>query len=276
MRKIALLSFALTALFFLSCPLAAWSGQELTLLIHPYQTSGEIHKKFSPLADYLHQETGKKIVIKITKDYQQQIDAVGKDQMDLAYMGPNEYVTMTQKHGKKPLLACQEIDGKTSLYGMIITKKDSPLTSLAELAGKRIAFVEPNSTMGYVVPRLMLQEAGVDLKNVAQADFLKSHSNVALAVLNGYFEAGAVKDEAFYTYQERGLKILAKSPPVHEHLFVASSHLPAPLLDSLRQALQTLRDPAVLTAIQPALTGLVPVEDSEYDGLRQILKAGNP
>lgn len=272
MRKNTLQTFALAALVFLSSPLLARASQELTLLIHPYQTPAEIHKKFSPLADYLNKETGKKIVIKITKDYQQQIDAVGKDQMDLAYMGPNEYVTMTQGYGQKPLLACQEVNGKPFLHGMIIVKKDSPISSLGELAGKRLAFVEPNSTMGYVVPRLMLQEAGVDLKPVAQSDFLKSHSNVALAVLNGYYDAGAVKDEAFYAYQERGLKVLAQSPPVHEHVFVASSRLSESMVDALRKSMQGLHDPAVLTAIQPTLTGLVPVEDNEYDSLRQILK----
>lgn len=271
-----LLTLGLLTFFWLACSLRVQAAQELTLLIHPYQTPSEIHDKFFPLADYLGKETGKKIVVKITKDYQQQIDAVGKDTMDLAYMGPNEYVVMTKKYGKKPLLACQAVGGKPFLHGMIITKKDSPLQNLAALAGKRIAFVSPDSTMGYVVPRLMMLEAGLDLKQAAQVDFLKSHSNVALAVLNGGYEAGAVKDEAFYAYQDRGLRILAKSPPVHEHLFVASSQLSESLVNDLRQSLLNLHDKAVLTAIQPALTGLLPVEDSDYDPLRQLLKINGP
>lgn len=274
MKKIALLSLTMATLFFLCSSPEVEAGQELALLIHPYQTPTEIHKKFSPLAQYLGQKTGRKIVIKIAKEYQLQIDAVGKDEMDLAYMGPNEYVTMTRKYGKKPLLACQEIEGKPFLYGMIIAKKDSPITTLAGLVGKRMAFVSPNSTM-YVVPRQMLQEAGVDLKQLAQADFLKSHSNVALAVLNGYFDAGAVKDETFYAYQGRGLKALAQTPPIHEHLFLTSSSLSETLIDALRQALQNLHDPAVLTAIQPNLTGLVPVQDSDYDRLRQMIGTTN-
>lgn len=273
MKKNALQSLVFVVLWLLSHPLAAAAGQELTLLIHPYMTSAEIHKKFSPLAAYLGKETGKKIVVTISKDYQQQIDAVGKDQMGLAYMGPNEYVEMTQKYGKKPLLACQEIAGKPFLYGMIIIRKDSPLTSLAELTGKRIAFVTPESTMGYVVPRLMMQEAGVELKQAAQADFLKNHSNVALAVLNGYYDAGAVKDETFYAYQERGLKILAQSPAVHEHVLVASSSLSDSMVATLRKALLKLNDPAVLTAIHPTLTRLVAVKDDDYDSLRQILRS---
>ncbi|MDD5758251.1 MAG: phosphate/phosphite/phosphonate ABC transporter substrate-binding protein [Desulfobulbaceae bacterium] len=275
MRKNILHTLTLVALFLFLCP-SVRAGQELTLLIHPYLTPTEIHRKFAPLAFYLLKETGKRIVIKVSKDYQEQINAVGTNQMDFAYMGPNLYVEMTKKYGKKPLLACQEVNGHPFLHGMIFVKNSSPINSLADLAGKRLAFVSPESTMGYVIPRLMLQEAGVDLKQAAQVDFLKGHSNVALAVLNGYYDAGAVKDETFYSYQDRGLRMLAKSPPIHEHLFVGSSQLPESLISSLSKALQSLHDPDVLSAICPNLTKLLPVKDSDYNDLRNILATAKP
>jgi phosphonate transport system substrate-binding protein len=271
MKIVTPLLFALVALCCLSLPQHADAGQQLTLLIHPYLPPAELHKRFAPLADYLTKETGKQIAIKISKDYIQHIDAIGSEEMDLAYMGPSAYVEMTLKYGKKPLLACQEVNGKPFLHGIIIAKAASPITTLGELVGKRFAFVDHESTMGYFVPQVMLQEAGVEMKQLAQADFLKSHPNVALAVLNGYYEAGAVKDETFYAYQERGLKMLAKSPPVHEHIFLASCRLPAPLVTRVRQALHNLHEPRILTAIQPTLTGLIPVKDEDYDSLRQIM-----
>lgn len=271
LRFLLLALVGVSPLFWPGGSLAA--GQQLTLLIHPYLPPPEIHKKFGPFADYLSTATDKTVTIKVSKDYQNHIDSVGNDQMDLAYMGPAAYVEMTKKYGKKSLLACQEINGKPFLHGMIIAKADSPVTTLAQLAGKRFAFVDRESTMGYVLPRYMLREAGVELDHLSQADFLKSHTNVALGVLNGHYEAGAVKDETFDAYQGRGLKMLVKSPPIHEHIFVASAKLPEKLVTALRQALQGLREPSVLTAIQPTLTGLVPVTDADYDPLRQIMQA---
>lgn len=276
MRTITRLLLTLVALSGLAAPQWANAGQQLTLLIHPYLPPAELHKRFTPLAAYLTKETGKQVVIKISQGYAQHIDAVGTDKMDLAYMGPAAYVEMTGKYGKKTLLACQEVAGKPFLHGMIIAKADSPLKTLTELSGKRFAFVDQESTMGYVVPRFMLQEAGVGMKQLAQGDFLKSHTNVALAVLDGFYEAGAVKDETFYAYQGRGLKMLAKSQPIHEHLLLAASHLPDSLTNKVRAALHNLHDPAVLTAIQPALTGLIPVQDGDYDPLRQIIQAVPP
>ncbi len=273
MKIVPTLLFALVALCALSHPPGARASQQLTLLIHPYLPPEELHKRFTPLANYLTKEIDKQVTIKISRDYPEHIDAVGSEQMDLAYMGPSAYVEMTRKYGKKTLLACQEINGKPFLHGIIFTKADSPITTLAGLAGKRVAFVDHESTMGYFIPRVMLQEAGVEMKQLLQADFLRSHPNVALAVLDGYYEAGAVKDETFYTYQGRGLRMLAKSPAVHEHIFLAASHLSAPLITKVRQALHRLREPRILTAIQTTLTGLVPVKDEDYDSLRTIMQS---
>lgn len=274
MKPFAALLLGLGLLFTLASPQEAGAKQQLTLLIHPYLPAAELHKRFTPLAAYLSKEIGsKEVVIKISQGYSQHIDAVGSEQMDLAYMGPAAYVEMTAKYGKKPLLACQEIEGKPFLHGIIIARADSPIKTLAELAGKRFAFVDRESTMGYFVPRVMLQEAGVAMSQLQQADFVKSHTNVALAVLDGYYEAGAVKDETFYAYQGKGLKLLAKSQPIHEHIFLAAAKLAEPLRTKAGQALQSLRDPSVLTAIQPNLTGLLPVKDEDYDPLRQIMQA---
>ena len=272
MKRVNSLFLALAALYCLAFPLKAHSREQLTLLIHPYLPPTELYKKFSPLAAYLTSETGKKVIVKISKGYQQHIDTIGNDQMDLAYMGPAAYVEMTEKYGKKPLLACQEISGKPFLHGMIIVKSDSAIKTLAGLAGKRFAFVDRESTMGYFLPRVMMQEAGLKLEQLGQADFLNSHPNVALAVLHGYYDAGAVKDDTFYTYQGRGLKMLAQSPPVQEHIFLASSRMPEALVATIRQALLNLHDPRILTGIQSTLTGLVAVKDEDYDTLRRIMR----
>ena len=107
--------------------------------------------------------------------------------------------------------------------------------------------------------------------------FLKSHENVALGVLVGAFDAGAVKQEVFDEYKEKGLKSLALTPAVAEHLFVVSRKLDNNLLSSLRQALNKLKDsPAgreILSTIKPSITGFLPVSDADYDSLRFMIDA---
>jgi phosphonate transport system substrate-binding protein len=92
----------------------------------------------------------------------------------------------------------------------------------------------------------------------------------------GDFEAGAVKEEVFREYKDRGLIDLEWTPKISEHLFVTKSSLPDETIKKLRAALLSLRDDPdanrIMSSIKQGVTGLVPVEDRNYDNLRVILK----
>lgn len=248
------------------------ADDQLTLWVHPYLPATELIDKFSPLAAYLSKKCGRPIEVKISKSYQSHIKRVGEGQMDLAYMGPASYVKMTHTYGKKTVLACLEVNGKPFFHGMIITLQNSAIKTLQDLQGKRFAFGDPSSTMSHFVPRYMLRQAGIDLENLKKYEFLGSHNNVALGVLGGYYDAGGVKEGVFYKYQERGLKMLAKSPPIAEHVFVASDMLPESTINTLRQSLVTLKDKTILSSIKKSVTGMAEVKDADYDTLRTILQ----
>jgi phosphonate transport system substrate-binding protein len=93
--------------------------------------------------------------------------------------------------------------------------------------------------------------------------------------LLGEYDAGAVKEAVYAQYKDKGLRILAQSPPVSEHLFVASKSLDQTTLKRLRDAMYGLsRTPQgleIIKKIKATATGLVPVRDSDYDSLRKLL-----
>jgi phosphonate transport system substrate-binding protein len=129
--------------------------------------------------------------------------------------------------------------------------------------------------MGTLVPRHVLRQAGVGLEDLGGFGTLGNHDNIALAVLVGDFDAGAVKEETFSKYQPRGLRSLAVTPSISEHLFVAAADLPAEAVEKLRAILlrmgQDEEELEVLRSIKGTVSGLVPVEDGDYDNLRRIL-----
>ena len=260
-------------------PAAAQEQKELTLWIYPFLPATELTGRFTPLADYLAAELKRPVHIRVQTSYQSHLDFVGQDQADIAYMGPASYVLLRMKYGDKPLLARQEEGGASLFHGVIVVRRDSPLTSLADLRGKSFAFSDPNSTMGNVVPRAMLAQAGVPVSRLGRYDFLRSQPNVALAVLGGYFDAGAMRDEFFAEYETQGLRVLATSPAMPEHLFLARSTLPGPLIERLRKLLYAIgsspRKKEILTSIKNTVTGLVPAEPRDYDSLEKLVRSGD-
>ena len=252
------------------------SDQPVVLAIHPYLSFQELKKRYKPLADHLEKTLNKEVVVRIGRNYDEHITYVGKDQVDIAYLGPAAYVQMAEKYGKKPLLARLSVNGEPVFRGYLVTSSNSNLQDIQSLRGKRLAFGDPKSTMSHFVPRHMMLEAGIDVDMLEDYQFLGSHKNVALAVLSGAFDAGAVKEGVFNAFKSRGLTSIAASDPFSEHLFVARSDAPEEFVETVRNALYQLSGTAagraILRTIKQSVTALVPVEDSDYDNLRAVLE----
>lgn len=252
------------------------SEQSLILGIHPYLTATELIDRFTPLAEYLGRKIGQPVTISISKDYKSHIDNIGNDKVDIAFMGPASYVKMVNLYGEKPLLARLEINNKPRFQGIIVVRDKSELRNLKDLAGKRFAFGDPESTMSHLVPRYMLLNAGIDIDKLSGHAFLSNHNDVALGVLIGDFDAGAVKEDVFHKYEKRGLRLLQRSQEISEHLFVARKGLKGYEIEALRKALYELKDDqegtVIMSRMRTSLTGLVPVINRDYENLRVMIQ----
>lgn len=249
----------------------------LVLGIHPYLSSSELYKRFGPLADHLGRELGRPVQIRIENSYDSHIKAIGKGRTDIAFMGPASFVKLTAKYGRVPLLAAFETKGSRTFKGVIVVRQDSPIKTLSDLRGKKFAFGDVDSTMSHLVPRFMLLNAGIDVKSLGKFEFLTNHDNIALGVLAGNFDAGALKEDIYNEYAKQGLRALATSAPVPDHIFVARKGLPDDLVRKISAILISLGDTGdgrlVLGSIQSSLTALVPARDADYDPLRKLIAA---
>ena len=254
---------------------SAYAEESLILAIHPYLSADILKKKFTPIVNYLSRQTGMPIKIKIGSDYDEHIQYIGLNKVDIAYMGPASYVKMTNKFGHKPILARLEIDGNPWFQGNIVARRGSGIKTLSDLKGKRIAYGDPSSTMSYIVPHYMLHKAGVYTDSISKYQFLYSHNNVALGVLSGDFDAGAVKPAVFEKFETDGLHTIIKTPKISEHLFVVRSDLPEAQIKKLRSAMLNIKisDQGItaLKAIKKNITGLVRASDNDYENLREII-----
>lgn len=267
--------FTLLILIFMTLSPGQATADALVLGVHPFKPATQLSEMFAPLVAYLSKELGEPVTLRIAKDYQTHIDAVGSDSLDIACMDALSYVEMVEKYGQKPLLARLSFGGNPTYQGKIFVGRDSPIQNLTDLKGKRFAFAEPHSTMGYLMPRYQLWLAGVNIEDFASYEFVGDHVNVSLGVLAGTFDAGAVKEDVFYQYEARGLRAIATTMPVSYHLLMTGRHLP----ESKRQKLQNIllgahQNPQGRSALQiltPGITKLSTVQDSDYDSLRTVL-----
>src|SRR6266851_2400209 len=181
------------------------SDNPIVITFVPSGDSGKITKAGTAIADCLIKMTGLSFKIEVGTSYGASIEAMGANKAQVGFLNTFSVLLAEQKYGVVPALAvlrkytANAIDPDNGLSGQLeafykgqfIASKASGIKSFADLKGKTFCFVDPNSTSGYIVPRIVLKANGIDPdKDFKASQNAGSHNNVAIAVYKGDCDAG--------------------------------------------------------------------------------------
>ncbi len=171
----------------------------------PSGDSGKITKAGNAIADCLNKMTGLSFQIEVGTTFGASIEAMGAEKAQVSFLNTFSVLLAEQKYGVIPALAVlrkyntNDVDPDkamagqmTAFYkGQFIANVASGIKTFADLKGKTFCFVDPNSTSGYIVPRIILKANGIDPdKDFKATQNAGSHNNVGIAVYKGDCDAG--------------------------------------------------------------------------------------
>ena len=195
-------------------------------------------KIYLPFLRYLEQNTGNRFSIKFTEKYESTVENLGKGITQFAALGPVTCVLAKRQYGSSCLVTGVNEDGRPEYRSVIFTRSDSPVNTLKHLKGKSFAFGDKYSTQGHVIPRKMLEDAGILITDLKGHAFTGSHASTARAVLNGEYDAGALQDNmAKRLVSEGKIKIIAISKPYPSSLICVNKNVHEPIVKSVKTAL---------------------------------------
>jgi phosphonate transport system substrate-binding protein len=173
--------------------------EEIRIGLIPEMNVFKQMERFKPLARYLSEKSGVKVKFTILSRYGNIIDSFARKELDGAFFGSFTGALAIRKVGAIPLARPVNLDGKSTYHGYIYTRKDSGIKSIADMQGKKFAFVEKATTAGYIFPLAYLQEQGVtDLDSFFSEYFYAgSHDASLYAVLNKKADIGASKNTVY-------------------------------------------------------------------------------
>ena len=260
-----------TALCVICLASPVFAAETYVFGVHPYKNPAELATIFKPMISLLEAETGVKISFRSAKDYESFNQSILKGEIDIFFMGPSIYAELYAQHPDKVRLVATALDkGKPTFKGVIVAKKDSAINSLADLKGKKFAFGDRDSTLSCYIPAAMLMDAGVF--DSLKYDFTGKHDNVAQSVLQGGHDAGGLKPDVAEKYMGQGLKIIAESAPVYEHVIGIGSKVDDATMAKIQKALLQVKDPTVYTSIQKSYTGFAVTKPGDYASLLKVIK----
>jgi len=231
-----------------------------------------MHKRLTPLTQYLSKKLGQAVSLKLSKNMQGAIRNVSEHSVDLAYLTPVAYIRAHEK-GKAKLVVKTVTKGKASFKLMIVVRKDSPIQSVVDLNGKTFAFGDPAA----LLQRATVVGANMPLESFSSYKFLGHYDNIVRAVMHRDFDAGILKDTMAYKWQNKGIRILYSSPELPPYNIAASSNVDDVTLEKIKQAFLALdvNNPEhrkVIKALDKKYDGFAATSDEEYDVVRQLIK----
>ncbi len=173
-------------------------------------------------------------------DYRVALAGLEQGLVDVAWLPPLVGARAIRSGCADPLAVVVRY-GDISYVTTLVTRPESPVRALEDLRGLRVAWVDRESASGYAVLRAALARAGVRLTEAFSEEiFVRSHANVARAVLDGVVDVGATCAHA----EDDGMRI-ARSP------FAGDAGLPG---TELRVVFEAGPIPSDLFAVHRALS----------------------
>lgn len=184
--------------------------------------------RYQAFVDYLNKHSDDQWVLISLKDYGSFITQINMGQIKAGFMGSMVGYQMIKDNIGMPV-ARGEKDGVSTYNSYIFTRKDSSLDKIEDLKDKKFALVDAYTSAGYLFPAYLVKKMGKEPEDFFQVvSFLGSHDKAILAVLNGEFDGGAVKDSAWRKLAkenlliEKELQVIDRGGPFPEQTFVIS------------------------------------------------------
>jgi phosphonate transport system substrate-binding protein len=249
----------------------------LRFSVQPTQNRAEQERALSPLDAHLESVLGQPVEFLIAKDYKESVDMLVDGRANAAYVGALTYLEALDRGAKvQPLVA--PIDRYTTrpwYRACILVPANSPVKTLTDLKGKRVAFVNRFSTSGYLKPLIAFKQANIDPdRDFAAVLFGNTHEQTQ-AMLGNQADAIAT-NLASYTHRKnqgqsaaQNSRMIWQSEPFPHSPVLVSDQIPPELLDALKAAFLTT--PAGIQDLMGAETaGYTLVSAEDYKGVEAL------
>jgi phosphonate transport system substrate-binding protein len=258
----------------------ALGQQELLIGLIPEQNVFRQRERYLTLRKYLSERLGITVNFTSLSRYGNLLARFSEEKIDGAFFGSFTYALAHSQLGVEPLARPVNLDGTSTYHGYIFVRKDSGIRNVADMRGKRFAFVERATMAGYLFPLAWFRENGIaDPHSYLGESFLAgSHDAAIQAVLNKEADIGSAKNTIYdqlaveNPLSQKELVILATSGVVPQNCLAVRKDLDPELKNTLRRVLIEMdKDKDGIEALRRfGARGFIETSDGDYEYLYKL------
>lgn len=259
---------------------SAASARDIVMGLIPAENNEEMVQKFEPMRAYLEKKLGQKVKVYTATDYAGVVEAMKKKRVDIAWFGPLSYYLAEQEAGAEAFAVGIRKGSDTHTYkSTLVTACDSGIKSIKDLKGKNVAFVDPASTSGGLMPTYMVKKATglMPEQYFGKFTYSGSHDAAELAVKNKTVDAAADNDITYESMLAKGLItkqtncIIAYSDPLPGSPLVYRGDLPAEMKKKIQDAIVNAHK-EIQVAGYGSISHYIAVGPKDYQLVRDLVK----
>jgi phosphonate transport system substrate-binding protein len=246
------------------------------LAIHPLHNPKKLAEAYQPLVDYLNSNIPEaSFVLEASRDYQ---DYERKFRARTPeFLLPNPWHTLEAiKVGYHVIAMAGDAD---DFKGIFIVRKDSGLTTPADLKGKVVSYPSHTALAACIMPQYYLHQNGLNINQDVENIYVGSQESSIMNAFLGKSAAGATWPPPWRLFQKdhpeqaAQLKLIWETPPLMNNSFMAREDVPATLRDRVQELLVTLDQTEEGRAILNSSTTarFHRAEDASYDRVRDYV-----
>lgn len=243
------------------------AAETFTIGIIPQQKPSVIKKKWSPLLKAISEKVGITLKYVPINDIPSFENELKKSAYDFAYTNPYMYVQASETAG---YMAFANAKGK-KIKGILVAKKDGPINSREDLAGKTISYPKGAFAANYLL-RAGLKRDGITTKDIFTATHDDGYINVARGKADACGGVGRTFSFASESLKSK-LKIIWTSPGYTPHAFAAHSRVPETVVKQVQKAmLEISSDPGQLELFKALKikNGIQAAQDSDWNDVKEL------
>lgn len=173
---------------------------------------------FADFQKYLEEVTGKKVIYYTVQSNAAEVEAMRSGRLHIAGFSTGPTGFAVNLAGYVPIAVKGTADAFQGYNLIVVVKKDSPIQSLADLKGKRVAHTSASSNSGNLAPRALFPPEGIVPDEDYTVVYSGKHDQSILGVAHGDYDAAPVASDVFDRMAKAGridgddFRIVFRSP----------------------------------------------------------------
>jgi phosphonate transport system substrate-binding protein len=267
------------------------TSEKLVFAAIPSEQQTDPRQSWKTVTEMLEEETGRRVEFKQTTNYNGVIEGLKSGTVDIGMLGPFSYVLARTVGAKVTPIGIAVEDNKQPTYRSygIARGDDAKVRSIKDFKDKKVCFVDPASTSGYLFPSAGLEEAGLDPDKDLTPVMAGAHDLSVQSVKFGNSDVGFASDTMVDTtmpstgnLKAGEIKVVWRSPAIPSSPVAMRNALPEEVRKKISETLLTKLNKdwlvengkcadakSCVVAGEAGMWGYVPAQDKTFDPVRQ-------